>query len=58
MMTMTMIKMVVRMCVLTDLSVISFHISPALLLSSVIEIPGNFSFICDLFSFSQIKYAD
>ena len=46
------------LCVLTDLSVISFHISPAFLVSSVIEIPGNFSFRCDLFSFIQMKYAD
>jgi len=43
---------------LTDLSVISRHISPAFFDSSVMEIPGNSSLILDLFSFSHRKYAD
>ena len=43
---------------LTDLSVISFHISPAFFVSSVTEIPGNCSLIVGRFSFSHRKNAD
>jgi hypothetical protein len=44
-------------CILTDLSVISFHISPPFLATSVTPIPGNFFLMSSLLLLIQIMKA-